>query len=134
MICRFSSELLESSLVYLVGFEWGMDILKIEYPLFYASTPSKKLHWFEVVKATSSNGVVTLDKMSDKEYSVIYFPTKRKGDNVLLVQTSKLKPTLTGFELADLIMRRAEIHVEEIIEQGIYKELEAKKNKAPVAQ
>jgi hypothetical protein len=31
-------------------------------------------------------------------------------------------------------MRRAEIHVEEIIEQGIYKELEAKKNKAPVAQ
>jgi hypothetical protein len=77
---------------------------------------------------------VTLDKMSDKEYSVIYFPTKRKGDNVLLVQTSKLKPALTGFELADLIMRRAEIHVEEIIEQGIYKELEAKKNKAPVAQ
>ena len=90
--------------------------------------------WFEVVKATSSDGVVTLDKMSDKEYSVIYFPTKRKGDNVLLVQTSKLKPTLTGFELADFIMRRAEIHVEEIIEQGIYKELEAKKNKAPVAQ
>ena len=125
----FPSRLLESSLVYLVGFEWGMDILKIEYPLFYASTPSKKLHWFEVVTATSTNGVVTFDKVSDKEYSVVYFPNRKKGDNVLLVQTHKLKPTLTGFELADLIIRRAEIRVEEIIEQGIYNQLEAKKSK-----
>lgn len=106
-----------------------MDILKIEYPLFYASTPSKKLHWFEVVTATSANGVVTFDKVSDKEYSVVYFPNRKKGDNILLVQTHKLKPALTGFELADLIIRRAEIRVEEIIEQGIYNQLEAKKSK-----
>lgn len=128
------SELLESSLAYLVGLEWGIDILKVDSPFFFGSTPTKKTTWFEVVKAHSDKGIVHLEKLSDKEFTVIHFPKKR-GDNVILVRTDSLPSTqLDGQTLATLILRRAEIHVEEIINQGIWKELEAKKNKALVAQ
>ena len=130
----FPSELLESSLAYLVGLEWGIDILKVDSPFFFGSTPAKKTTWFEIVKAESDKGVVRLDKLSDREFTVIHFPKKR-GDNVILVKTDSLPSIeLDGQTLASLILRRAEIHVEEIIEQGMWKELEAKKKKALVAQ
>jgi hypothetical protein len=126
----FPSELLESSLAYLVGLEWGIDILKVDSPFFFGSTPAKKTTWFEIVKAESDKGVVRLDKLSDREFTVIHFPKKR-GDNVILVKTDSLPSIeLDGQTLASLILRRAEIHVEEIIEQGMWKELEAKKKKA----
>lgn len=130
----FPSELLESSLAYLVGLEWGIDVLKVDSPFFFGSTPSKKSAWFEVVKAHSENGVVHLEKLSDKEFTVIHFPKKR-GDNVILIRSQDITETsIDGQLLATLILRRAEIHVEEILHHGIWKELEAKKNKALVAQ
>ena len=108
--------------------------MKVDSPFFFGSTPAKKTTWFEIVKAESDKGVVRLDKLSDREFTVIHFPKKR-GDNVILVKTDSLPSIeLDGQTLASLILRRAEIHVEEIIEQGMWKELEAKKKKALVAQ
>lgn len=125
----FPSELVESSLAYLVGLEWGIDVLKVDSPFFFGSTPSNKTAWFEVVKAHSEKGIVRLEKLSDKEFTVIHFPRKR-GDNVILIRSKDITETsIDGQHLATLILRRAEIHVEEILHHGIWKELEAKKNK-----
>lgn len=108
--------------------------MKVDSPFFFGSTPTKKVAWFEVVKAKSSGGIVHLERLSDKEFTVIYLPNKR-GDNVILVRTETLPSIeVEGQLLSTLILRRAEIHVEEILDQGIWKELEAKKNKALVAQ
>ena len=118
----YPSDLVKSSLGFLCGLEWGLEVVKMTPPTFQAYTPMKDMAMFEIIEANVvERGVLSLEKIPPHKFSVIYIPWK-KGDNVLLVETKNLKSlTITGEDLAKIIIRRAEIDVEAVLDAGLKK-------------
>jgi len=117
----YPSDVISSSIIYLCALEWGVEIIKIEPPAFLGVTPQGQIATFEVVDAVVESGsIVKLDRLSKKDFTIVHIPQK-KGDNVLLIKTEDLSLENKGVDFAKLILRRAEIEIESILDVGFKK-------------